>query len=299
MKKSTKKKIVTIAMAICVLALGAAGTLAYFADTTKEATNTFTIGKVDIGLTEGLVDATGKTQDLDGTAMKDHTGSNAEIYDVKGVLANTNRTETGNNADNGLVQDNDGNKYGYAMAPGKQVDKDPVVTVMKGSEPCYVRMIVTLDHKNEFVQVFKGLKPGTTDVQAAIAALEGTFVGYDANTWKVAGTPVLDNEKNTITVTFNYCTDGTEAIVAKNTDSNTNLAPIITGVKFPNQITSKDAAVFTDSTFSVKFYAEAIQADGFDDAAAAWTAMAGQDPFTVEAAPAASSGETTDPTSGN
>ena len=46
-----KKKIVSLALAVCLIAIAAVGTLAYFTDT-DEAENTFTTGKVDITLNE-------------------------------------------------------------------------------------------------------------------------------------------------------------------------------------------------------------------------------------------------------
>ncbi len=46
-----KKKIVSLALAVCLIAIAAVGTLAYFTDTDK-ADNTFTVGNVDITLTE-------------------------------------------------------------------------------------------------------------------------------------------------------------------------------------------------------------------------------------------------------
>ena len=47
-----KKKIVTLCVVICLLAVAAiGGTLAYFTDN-ETATNVFTMGKVDIELTE-------------------------------------------------------------------------------------------------------------------------------------------------------------------------------------------------------------------------------------------------------
>lgn len=46
-----KKKIVSLALAVCLIAIAAVGTLAYFTDTDK-ATNTFTMGNVDIDLKE-------------------------------------------------------------------------------------------------------------------------------------------------------------------------------------------------------------------------------------------------------
>lgn len=46
-----KKKIISIALVVAMIAIIAAGSFAYFTDT-DDATNTFTVGKVDITLTE-------------------------------------------------------------------------------------------------------------------------------------------------------------------------------------------------------------------------------------------------------
>ena len=51
-----KKKIVSLALAVCLIAIAAVGTLAYFTDTDAK-TNTFTTGKVDITLNETFTQA--------------------------------------------------------------------------------------------------------------------------------------------------------------------------------------------------------------------------------------------------
>lgn len=57
-----KKKILSIALVVAMVAVIAAGSLAYFTDTEK-ADNTFTVGKVDITLNEKNADGTPFTQD--------------------------------------------------------------------------------------------------------------------------------------------------------------------------------------------------------------------------------------------
>ena len=54
-----KKKIVSLALAVCLIAIAAVGTLAYFTDTDAK-TNTFTTGKVDITLNETFDEQTAK-----------------------------------------------------------------------------------------------------------------------------------------------------------------------------------------------------------------------------------------------
>ena len=57
-----KKKILSIALVVAMVAVIAAGSLAYFTDTDK-ADNVFTVGKVDITLNEKNADGTPFTQD--------------------------------------------------------------------------------------------------------------------------------------------------------------------------------------------------------------------------------------------
>ena len=75
-----KKKILALCLIVCLLATAVVGgTLAYFTDS-EEATNTFTVGNVDIDLTEPTWDATGKAEAKDvypGEALaKDPTVTN-------------------------------------------------------------------------------------------------------------------------------------------------------------------------------------------------------------------------------
>ena len=54
-----KKKIISVALVICLIAVAAVGTLAYFTDS-EEAENVFTVGDVNITLTEPNWESTGK-----------------------------------------------------------------------------------------------------------------------------------------------------------------------------------------------------------------------------------------------
>ena len=234
-KKKALAAIVAVAL-ICCVAIGA--TLAYLQDTTNVAKNTSTLGKVDIFLDEAVVDKDGKATD--------------------------ERTYTGNT-------DTFNDDFGYLAIPGKPVDKDPTVHVVADSEDCYVRMKVTLDNAANFIKVYKDHNTGASnDVVAAIAALKDCFKGYDENVWKVANAKLNDND--TVTVTFNYVgSKATDGVIAKSA-AQTDLEPIITAVMLPTFVTNSDVALFPNG-FSVEVIAEAIQATGFDDADAAWTAF--------------------------
>ena len=265
MNKKTKKRIVGLALVFALFAVIASGTLAYFTDETKEATNTFTVGKVQIRLSEAIVNEDGLSTDKEATA---------DIWDETGKKLRGTRTDEGNKDQ---VTGYDGKDYGYALVPNKTVDKDPIITVLKGSEECYVRAQVTLDHASKFLQVFNKHKSeigytggtSTSDIQTAIDAMTSFFVGYDKTVWKAVNAEV-DSKADTITVTFNYVKTDT---VKKNANANTDLDPIITAVTLPWWVTSEDALLFegTDVVgFNVDVIGQAIQAAGFADADAAW-----------------------------
>ncbi len=102
-----KKKIVALCLVIALAATAViGGTLAYFTDN-DNATNTFTVGKVDIKLDEAKVDEYGDPVEP------------AE-----------------------RVQENS-----YKLIPACEYTKDPTVTVMAGSEESYIRMVVTVNKK--------------------------------------------------------------------------------------------------------------------------------------------------------
>jgi predicted ribosomally synthesized peptide with SipW-like signal peptide len=89
MKKLSRKSLVAIALVVAIgasLAIG--GTLAYFTDTTDAKTNTFTVGGVDITLTEPKWDADdsdkiltpGTSYDKDPTIKVEEGSQDAYIY---------------------------------------------------------------------------------------------------------------------------------------------------------------------------------------------------------------------------
>ena len=107
-----KKKIFAITLCIAMLAIAVVGgTLAFFVDT-DAATNTFTVGNVDIKLLESTLH-----RDNDG-ATDDEIIADAETYQT--YLA----------------------EQGSKMVPGRWVKKAPYVQ-NTGKNPAYVRVIVT------------------------------------------------------------------------------------------------------------------------------------------------------------
>ena len=105
-----KKNILMIALSLCLIAvIAVSGTLAYFTDTTDAATNTFTMGKVNIKLWDQTGIAPGKGEKV-GVERPDHTG-----IDYAGVM------------------------------PGDTLDKDVKVSISYDSAPSYMGILVTFE----------------------------------------------------------------------------------------------------------------------------------------------------------
>lgn len=96
--KNKKKTLLMSVAAVLLVAAGVFGTLAFLTSQSKVVTNTFTVGTVEIALDESEVDEYGVK-----------TGSDERVH---------------------------GNSY--KLIPGKEYTKDPVVHVIKESEPSYI-----------------------------------------------------------------------------------------------------------------------------------------------------------------
>lgn len=109
MKKAMK--VLGILLCAVLLVVGSvAATLAYLTATSVRVTNTFSVGNVELKLTEAEVDANGAP-----------------------VIG----------ADNKVVRREEGNSY--KLIPGNTYTKDPTVEVLADSEASYVRMMVTIN----------------------------------------------------------------------------------------------------------------------------------------------------------
>lgn len=141
----------------------------------------------------------------------------------------------------------------YKLLPGHTYDKDPMVTVLKGSEKCYVKMTVTFSKAAELDAIFT---PNGAD-------LTSIFQGYDSTNWISKGN-TKDTAANTRTYEFWY--DGTVAAP----DGDVPLTALFTQIKVPGFITNTQLETIKDMTITVNAYA--IQADGFATPDAAWKA---------------------------
>ena len=209
--KTARKVLVLALCAVLLVSATIMGTMAYLTST-DEVVNTFTVGNVQIKLDEAKANT-------DGTLV-----------------------------DNGATRV-DANSY--KLLPGHTYNKDPMVTVLSGSESSYVKMTVTFTKAAELDAIFA---PTGADMASI-------FVGYDAANWIAKGVS-KDAAANTRTYEFWY----KEAVAAPT--ANVALDALFDKIVVPGTITNAQLATINDMTITVNAYA--IQADGFADAADAW-----------------------------
>lgn len=212
MKAKTKTK--ALLMSLCAVLLVAASVLGTMAYLTdsEDVKNTFTVGNVAIKLDEAKANTDGSL--VEGAAR---------------VKANS-----------------------YKLLPGHTYAKDPMVTVLNGSESSYIKMTVTFSKANELDAIFD--PDGAT--------LTTIFNGYDSSNWTYKG-----NTKNAADNTRTYEFWYKEAVAAP--DGNVALDALFDSITVPGSITNEQLKTIEGMTITVNAYA--IQADGFTDAADAWS----------------------------
>ena len=142
----------------------------------------------------------------------------------------------------------------YKLLPGHTYNKDPMVTVLNGSEASYIKMTVTFSKADKLDAIFA---PNGAD-------LTSIFNGYDAANWIAKGN-TKDATANTRTYEFWY----KEAVGAPTAD--VALDALFDSITVPSSINKDQLATIEGMTITVNAYA--IQADGFANADAAWEAF--------------------------
>ena len=151
----------------------------------------------------------------------------------------------------------------YKMTPGIYMAKDPTVTVETGSDRAYIRALVTIEY-----------------LSAADSVIPADFFtawvqGYDQSTWMPANMTVTKDDKDTEATTDDITTRTyelryKEMVNALEATEDVVLTDIFTGIQLPATLSNEDMATLADMKITV--VAHAIQADGFENAAAAWDA---------------------------
>ena len=243
MKTRSKALLLTLCAVLLVTA-SVLGTMA-FLTSTDEVKNTFTVGSVNITLDEAKVKTDGTP--VEGAAR---------------VKANE-----------------------YHLLPGHTYTKDPTVTVKDGSESAYVRLKVTFNNAANIIAMCTDPEyadDGPTGVENAYPLIRMVnFVEANAAKWDgvipdnmVDTEEMLDNSKyfqktgDTLTYYFYY-----ETPVAA-PDGDVKLETLFDAVTVPDWVKGDQLAKLND--FKITVVAEAIQADGFANADAAWAAFDAQ-----------------------
>ena len=245
MKTRSKALLLTLCAVLLVTA-SVLGTMA-FLTSTDEVKNTFTVGSVNITLDEAKVKTDGTP--VEGAAR---------------VKANE-----------------------YHLLPGHTYTKDPTVTVKDGSESSYVRLKVTFNNAADMIALctdpaYAG--DGPTGVENAFPLIRMVnFVEANAAKWDgiipdnmVDTEEMLADEKyfvaNTTNDTLTYYFYYNTTVAAP--DGDVKLETLFDAVTVPDWVTGEQLAKLND--FKITVVAEAIQADGFTNADAAWAAFDAQ-----------------------
>lgn len=213
----TQAKVLVAALCAVLLVVGSVMGTLAYLTDRQAVVNTFTVGNVDITVDEAPVTPDGE------------------------VIPGEDR-----------VEGND-----YHLIPGQTYTKDPTMTVKKGSEESYVRMMVTINCISQLRGIFgDGFLP------------HEYIDGKDSNIWVYNST--VENGDNTVTYEFRYyktvdAFEATEDIV---------LEPLFTSFTIPGELTGEQLATIAD--LEIRVEGHAIQTASFDSADAAWTAFGAQ-----------------------
>ena len=277
-----KKKITALCLCVALLAVAVVGaSLAYFTDT-KSATNTFTVGNVKIDLLESRFHREGNDNSGD-TSIPDPTHKVTADDNMKYVTTDhTMFTDDEIKTDAETYATEYLAVKGQNMVPGRGVAKCPYV-VNTGANDAYIRIRVMIPSaaNNDFVAVKDG--GVITNQWCSTSFISGEFIDKKGNGWDNA--PAIDKASVT--------KDG----VTYDVYTFTRIQPLKAGamtewnvwnyIGIDKTATSADIqkaidagaikVVETDGakvmTLNVLVEADAIQAEGFADAAAAWAAF--------------------------
>ena len=277
-----KKKLTVIFLCVALAAIAIVGaSLAYFTDT-KSATNTFTVGNVKIDLIESKFHREGNDNSGD-TTIPDPTHKVTADDDMKYVATgHTMFTDDEIKKDAETYATNYLAVKGKNMVPGRGVAKCPYV-VNTGANDAYIRIRVMVPSaaNNDFVAVEDG--GVITNQWCSSSFSTGEFIDKKGGGYNNA--PAIDKASVTKDgVTYDvYTFTRTEPLKAgamtewnvwnfigiKKTATSADIQKAIDAGAI--KVTETDGTKVM--TLNVLVEADAIQSEGFADAAAAWAAF--------------------------
>ena len=278
-----KKKITAICLCVALLAIAIVGaTLAYFTDT-KSATNTFTVGNVKIDLIESKFHREGNDNSGD-TSIPDPThkvtADDGMAYVTTGHTMFTNdqiKEDAKTYADEYLAV------KGENMVPGRNVAKCPYV-VNTGANDAYVRIRVMVPSKanNDFVAVKDGGVITNMWCGTALVGADGKQPefqhGDNGTNWPVVTKGVVKDGVTYDVYTFTRIQPlKAGAMTEWNVWNYIGINKDATSADIQKAITAGAITATGDTMkLNVLVEADAIQAEGFADATAAFAAFDAQ-----------------------
>ena len=270
-----KKKILALCLVVALAVTAVVGgTLAYFTDTDKE-TNTFTVGNVDIELLEsqyhrvnaGKGNAVGEKEPLKGGYLW------AADVNMQGTEENTPNYVTSKEVWNGqyfsdaqIEADAAAYKDGYFaehsqnMVPGANVRKNPYVK-NTGVNDAYIRVRALIP-----VSLFNVIDNGPS-YWTTTAMNEGQVTSNAVNTYNTSGATAVKQVERGGIMYYEY--DFTFVKPVKSGEL--TFWNVWGNIAINSNATAEDLA--NVDGFDIIFEADAIQADGFADATAAFAAF--------------------------
>lgn len=144
----------------------------------------------------------------------------------------------------------------YKLIPGHEYTKDPTVTVLAKSESSYIRMLVTVTYSEDADEVF------------VTHNYQGWF-NFDNQNWTAQPDVKTTRGEGKITRTYEFRYYATVDGYVDGVAADVELPALFTKITVPDGISNDDLAKLADLKITVE--AHAIQADGFNDAADAWS----------------------------
>ena len=264
-----KKKLTAIFLCVALAAIAIVGaSLAYFTDT-KSATNTFTVGNVKIDLIESRYHREGNDNSGD-TSIPDPTGTASGMkYVTDGHKA---FTDAEIKADAAKYSEYIGER-GKNMVPGRNFAKCPYV-VNTGANDAYVRIRVMIPHDGD---VDNG---GIINAMfCSTATSSGEFQqGANGENWPVVEMNGYTDDNGLKYDVYTYTR--TEPLKAGamtewNVWNFVGIGKNVTNADIEKAIENGVITKTNNGALSLNILvqADAIQAEGFADAAAAWAAF--------------------------
>lgn len=221
--KISKRSLFSIIALVLTMSMTAFGTMAYMTDR-DQVTNTFTVGNIDIIVDEKNVDL---DVGPDGVTVPERDQAND-----------------------------------YKLLPGMVYDKDPTITVLKGSEECYVRFRLSINMAKELWLMMVDHGVEVTSAAGFLAEM----VDINADAWAYIACYESTNGTGAVEFEFRY------PVAVDATEADQKLPALFEHFTVPSYLTKEDVALL--SGLQVIAYGDVIQTAAFEEGAdAAWAAF--------------------------